>query len=80
MSVRRFRACEGRTVTLPAAVTEGTGNTRLDPGDIVDLETERLAPFGRFIANRVKLGDLVELPVTPSSPSSPTAPATPAKE
>ncbi len=86
-SMRRFVVQKGRTVTLPAAMTEGTDNARLDPESTVDLEASRCEPFGRFLANRVKLGDLVEVTYTeppnapPAPASSPTAaPAAPVKE
>lgn len=60
---RTFRACEGRTVTLPASVKAGPGATtmRLDPGCVVTLTDGECVQNARFIAGRLRAGDLEEI-------------------
>lgn len=70
MSIRRFSVPEGRMVTLPAELTEGNGNTRVKGPETVDIDSSRIGVHSRFIANRIKLGDLVEIEHDPSSPAT----------
>lgn len=70
MSIRRFSVPDGRMVTLPADLTEGNGNTRVQGPETVDIDTSRIGVHARFIANRIKLGDLVEIEHDPSSPAT----------
>lgn len=60
---RTFRACEGRTVTLPASVKAGPGATtmQLKPGCVVTLTEDECVQNARFVAGRLRAGDLEEL-------------------
>ncbi len=62
MTTRRFKAAEGRHVTMPQGLATGPGATtmRLEPGDSVDLDGDRCQAFQRFIAGRLRAGDLTE--------------------
>ena len=68
---RKFRVGEGRRLFLPAALTEGTHNTRVDSGDIVELAGARLRKFQRYVNNLIQWGDFVEVTdaTTASSPA-----------
>lgn len=83
-STRRFRAAPGRTLVLPAGLTEGPTNLRLKPGDAFDAETDRIEArgafrgrqhFRRYINKALRLGDLVEEIVPAVEPAAPVAPA-----
>lgn len=69
--IRRFDVPEGRVVTLPADLTEGNGNTRLVGPATIDIDSDRIGVHARHIANRLKLGDLVERKPTPAAPAAP---------
>lgn len=71
-TTRRFRIPKGRTLVLPVALTEGTHNTRVCAGEIVELEVARIANHRRYVNNLVRWGDLVEvtadaIPATPAT-------------
>lgn len=91
--IRRYQVPEGRMLTLPADLTEGNGNTRVKGPETVDIDSARVGVHARFIANRVRLGDLMEVaydanvpatagdhakPAVEAEPSSTTATAAPA--
>lgn len=77
---RKFRVGDGRTLFLPSALTEGTHNMRVNPGDIVELDVDRIVGrrgqpgFRRYVNNLVRMGDLVEV-TAPASPSPAAMPA-----
>lgn len=78
---RRFRVPDGRHVVLPQELLSGPGatNMRLEPGAIVDLDEARCQRHQRYIAGRVRAGDLIEdqdAPDPTSSSSTPAAPVT----
>ena len=65
---RTFRACEGRTLTLPMSVQPGPGatNMRLHPGAVITLSDETCALNQRFLNGRLRAGDLEELAAPPA--------------
>lgn len=72
---RRFRAREGRTVTLPQGLYAGPGQTnmRLDPGAIVTLEDDAIQRHERYVNGRVRAGDLEEVEEHVTSTVEPVA-------
>lgn len=68
--IRRYRVPEGRMLTLPADLTEGTGNTRVKGPETVDIDDVRLGVHARFIANRIRLGDLEEVSYDANVPAT----------
>lgn len=70
---RHFQAAPGRTLTLPQGLAAGPGatNLRLDPGAVVTVDDDRAAHYQRFLANRVAVGDLVELEKPPADAPAP---------
>ena len=65
MKARTFRAATH--LTLPRSLKAGPGATdiKLAPGDVVEIDSERCIAEARFIAKRLRFGDLVE--VTPTT-------------
>lgn len=83
--MRRFRAGEGRVLTLPQGLKAGPGatNMRLAGDQIVDLDWDDpvVRSHQRFVAIALGNGDLVELeatdepaPLPPAPPAPPRAP------
>jgi hypothetical protein len=64
--MRHFRIADGRTVTLPQGLQPGPGQTnmRFEPGSYCTLEDDH-GPFERFIANRIRVGDMVPVAAIP---------------
>ena len=62
-AVRRFRVAEGRRVVFPRGVVVGPGATNLAyaGGELVDLPA---GAVDRFVRNRIRLGDLVEVAIS----------------
>jgi hypothetical protein len=79
---RTFRALNH--LTLPQGVLAGPGatNMRLDPGSVFTAEDGPAIAHSRFLNNRVRMGDLVELDAKPADAPAPkpvksiSAPAT----
>ena len=76
--IRRFQIPDGKHLTLPLSLyaAPGAKHHRMCDGDVVDLDFSKpnVQRHQRFIANRVKLGDLVELDASKPIPPKP-APA-----
>lgn len=71
-----------RHVTLPVGLLPAPGamNMRVAAGQVVTLDDDdpRTKRYGRFIANRIKLGDFVEIDeaeATAAAKPAPTAPS-----
>jgi len=66
--MRTFKATTH--LTLPQALQAGPGAThvRLAPGETVELDEAACAKESRFIAGRVRAGDLVEITAAPKAP------------
>lgn len=60
---RRFRVQPGRHVVLPVNIKAGPGatNMRYEPDSEFELEHERCRRGQRYLANRIAMGDLVEI-------------------
>lgn len=60
---RKYRVCEGRTVTLPQGAIESPGDTnmRLDPGAVFTVEDEQFRRYERYFNGRVRAEDLEEV-------------------
>lgn len=72
---KKFRALPERTVVLPQGLQAGPGatNMRLNPGQVVTLEDDSLAKFGRWVNGRVHAGDLEEVALnSPDESEAPT--------
>lgn len=63
---RHFQA--SRHLTLPQGLAPGPGAThmRLEPNAVVTVDDDRATLFQRFLANRITMGDLVELDAAPA--------------
>lgn len=75
---RRFRVVT--TLVPPQSLLAGPGatNMRLESGAIVDLDADRCALHQRFIAGRLRAGDIVEDATAPAPAAEPPpAPAPP---
>ena len=67
-------------ITLHADLTEGTENTRIKGGKNDNIDDARLGAHARFIANRIKLGDLEQVLRDPNAPATAGDHAKPATE
>lgn len=91
MKNRHFTVPEGRHLTLPVGLLPAPGaqNLRVAAGEVITLDDDdpRTKQHQRFISNRIKLGDLVEVeekfaataPRPQQLAASAPAPAAPAK-
>lgn len=65
MKNRQFIVPEGRHLTLPVGLLPAPGatNMRVAGGEVITLDDDdpRTKQYQRFISNRIKLGDLVEV-------------------
>jgi hypothetical protein len=80
MSIRKFKIPAGRALALPHGLQTAPGamTMRVNAHDIFELDSERCQQFQRFIAGRLRAGDLIELDAnTPAELAPATAEATP---
>lgn len=81
MSIRQFRAGDGRVLTLPMGLKTAPGATcmRLDADTIVELDFDdkRTKAHQRFIAIALNNGDMVEVVGAEPTPASPAPAASP---
>lgn len=85
--IRRFRIPEGKHLTLPLSLyaAPGAKHHRMSDGDVIEIDDSKpnVQRHQRFLANRLKLGDLVELDAAAPAPKKPapaeSAPAAKAK-
>ena len=70
---RRFTAKTHLTVPMGLLAGPGATHLMLEPGTEIEVEDAAATLHGRFLNNRVKLGDLVEIDA--AAPSNPDAPA-----
>lgn len=69
---RTFRA--NNLLTLPQGLYPGPGatNMQLEPGAVFTAEDAPATQFSRFLNNRVRMGDLVEIDAAPADTKAPT--------
>ncbi len=76
MTTRTFKVGDHAHLTLPIelASAPGVNHMRLKPGEVIELDEDRCNTFQRFIAGRVRAGDLVELAAGTPAPAPTPAP------
>lgn len=79
MKIRRFRIADDRHLVLPLGLQSAPGarHLRMHSGATIELDFDdpRVRLYQRFLANRIKLGDLIELDAAEPTPAAPTTPA-----